>query len=81
MNAFLLCENRDMAQWEYFTEFYTIKETMLDMNSDKGNHVKLVMTYHGHNGWEAYSVVHTTEPVDICLGDEPQLTEGYRVWY
>ena len=70
-----------MAQWAYFTEFYTFKETMLDMNFDRGNHVKLGMGYHGQNGWVSYSVVHSTEPVDIGLGDEPQLTAGYRVFY
>ena len=39
------------------------------------------MDYHGQNGREAYSAVHSTEPVDIGLGDEPQLTAGYRVFY
>ena len=27
------------------------------------------------------SAVHSTEPVDIGLGDETQLTAGYRVFY
>lgn len=70
-----------MTQWEYFSEFYTIKETKLDMTSDLPNHVEIVMKYHGHNGWEAYSVVHATEPVDNPNYPEPQLTAGYRVWY
>ena len=39
------------------------------------------MDYHGQNGREAYSAVHSTEPVDIGLGDEPQLTASYRVFY
>lgn len=70
-----------MTQWEYFSEFYSIKETVLDLNSDRGNHTKLLMNYHGSHGWEAFSIVHTTEPEDIGLGDEPKQTEGYRVFY
>ena len=50
-------------------------------DSGRGNHNKLMMYYHGSQGWEAYTVVHSTEPLDIGFGNEPQLTEGYRVFY
>ena len=70
-----------MTQWEYFSEFYTLRETEQNLSDSRGNHTKLMMNYHGSHGWEAYTVVHATELLHGLSNEEPELTSGYRVFY